>query len=87
MCRNVFKEVLLTASKNQAKIQNCSEDCVQGGEAKNEVLRNIEHNMSLVLETKKSILGSQQVSCVVHYDILLQKATNITTKCDSYFIT
>ena len=40
-------------------------------------LRDIQNNMSMVLDT----------SYLTHYDSLLQNATDIITKCDSYFIT
>ena len=61
MCQNISKEVLLSSFKNQAKIH--SEDrkgtfiqppCIKKG------LRNSNHSMSMVLDTKKSNFGNQQ---------------------------
>ena len=53
--------------------------------SKDEGLRDIEHIMSI----GNLILGvnSVTVSYLIHYDSLLQNATDIITKCDSYFIT
>ena len=52
----------------------------------NEGLRNIGHSMSKALDTNKSV-PVVTTSHLVHYDILLQNATDIITKCDSYFNT
>ena len=60
MRQNVSKSVWLTAFKNQAKIQSHSEDRVQGGERKNEKLRNIGHSTSMVLDANIFNLGSKQ---------------------------
>ena len=43
-----------------------------------ERLRDVQHSMSMVLDTRFRIF--------IHYDSLLQNATNIITICDSYFI-
>ena len=60
MCQNVSKEFLSVASENQAKTHDCSEGCVHGEGTENEGLRNLGHSMSKVLDTKKSVFGSQQ---------------------------
>ena len=49
-CQNVAKGVFLTASKNQANVQSCSEGCIQGAGTKNEGLRNIGYSISMVLD-------------------------------------
>ena len=42
----------------------------------------------MVIDTKKFHFGSKEWdSYLVHYDTLLQSATDIIKKCDSYFIT
>ena len=53
--------------------------------SKDEGLRDIGHNMSI----GNLILGvnSVTVSYLIHYDSLLQNATDIITKCDNYCIT
>ena len=44
--------------------------------------------MSMVLDTKKLVLGSQLcISHLVYYDTLFQNAIDIITKCDRYVIT
>ena len=45
--------------------------------------------MSMVLDIRKSDFGNRvlTVSYLVHYDTLLQNATDIITRCDNYFIT
>ena len=50
-----------------------------------EGLRDIGHSMNI----GDLILGvnSVTISYLINYDSLLQNATDITTKCDSYFIT
>ena len=87
-------EVLLAWFKFQAKIPGRSGVCVQGEWqkytppspplSKDEGLKNIGHSMSI----RNLIFGvnSVTVSYLIHYDSLLQNATNIITKCDSYFI-
>ena len=53
--------------------------------SEDEGLRDIGHSMSI----GNLILGvnSVTVSYLIHYDSLLQNATHIIAKCDSYFIT
>ena len=53
--------------------------------SKDEELSNLGHSMSV----RNLILGVSNVavSYLIHYDSLLQNATDIITKCDSYFIT
>ena len=53
--------------------------------SKDEGLKDIDHITSI----GNLILGvsSVTVSYLIHYDSLLQNATDINTKCDSYFIT
>ena len=53
--------------------------------SKDEGLRDIEHSMSI----GNLILGvnSVTVAYLIRYDSLLQNATDIITKCNSYFIT
>ena len=53
--------------------------------SKDEELRDIGQSMSI----RNLLLGvsSVTVSYLIHYDSLLQNATDIITKCDSYFIT
>ena len=53
--------------------------------SKDEGIKDIEHSMSI----ENLILGvyGVTVSYLIHYDSLLQNATDIITKCDSYFIT
>ena len=43
--------------------------------------------MNMVLDTEVSKSELLMVSYLVHYDTLLQKATDIITNSDSYFIT
>ena len=95
VCQNVSNEVLSAWFKFQAKIQIRSGVCVQGEWqkytrlsppfSKDERLKDIGHSMSI----GNLILGvtSVTVSCLIRYDSLLQNATDIITKCDSYFIT
>ena len=95
MWRNVNNEVLLALFKFQAKIPSCSGVCVQGEWhkytppssplSKDEGLKNIGHSMSI----RNLIFGvsSVTVSDLIPYDSLLQNATDVITKCDSYFIT
>ena len=53
--------------------------------SKDEGLKNIGHSMSI----RNLIFGvnSVTVSYLIRYDSLLQNATDVITKCDSYFIT
>ena len=93
--QHVSKKHLLTGLKFQVKIQRHSEACVQRGgqlSSKEEGLRQIEHNMSVVLGTRTQgnlflKVNSVTVSYLVHYDTLLQNATDIIAICDSCFIT
>ena len=80
MWQNVNNEVLLAWFKFQAKIPSRSGVCVQGEE-----LKNTGHSMSI----RNPIFGvsSVTVSDLICYDSLLQNATDVITKCDSYFIT
>ena len=76
------KEVLLTATKNQTKFPSHFVDCVQGGGTKNEVLSDIGHSRSMVLDTKRS---QQRLRFYISFiliryykmQILLQNATAI----------
>ena len=85
VCQNVSKEVLLTGLKIQTKIPSHSGDCLLAeGQlnafplmAKGLGIFTIEHQHG----TRPG------VSCLIHYETLLQNATDIITKCDSYFIT
>ena len=95
MWQNVNNEVLLAWFKFQAKIPSRSGVCVQGEWqkytppspplSKDEGLKNIGHSMSI----RNLIFGvnSVTVSYLICYDSLLQNATDVITKCDSYFIT
>ena len=95
MWQNVNNEVLLAWFKFQAKIPSRSGVCVQGEWqkytppspplSKDEGLKNIGHSMSI----RNLIFGvnSVTVSYLIRYDSLLQNATDVITKCDSYFIT
>ena len=86
---------MLAWFKFQAKIPNCSGVCVQGERQKHtpsfptlskvEGLRVIGHSMSI----GNLILGVSSVtfSYLIHYNSLLQNATDTITKSDSYFIT
>ena len=53
--------------------------------SKDEALKNTGHSMSI----RNLIFGvnSVTVSYLIRYDSLLQNATDVITKCDSYFIT
>ena len=51
--------------------------------SKEEGRKNTGHNMSIRI----LIFGVNSVSYLIRYDSLLQNATNVITKCDSYFIT
>ena len=50
-----------------------------------EGLKHIGHIM--IIENQILGVNSAMVSYLIRYDTLLQNATNIITKCDSYFIT
>ena len=52
---------------------------------KDEILKNIGHSMSL--RNLLFAVNSVTVSYLIHYDRLLQNATDVITKCGSYFIT
>ena len=103
VCQNFSNEVLLNFSndvllawfKFKAKTPSRSGICTQGEWqkytppspllSKDEGLRGIGHSMSI----ENLILGvnSVTVSYLIHYHSLLQNATDIITKYDSYFIT
>ena len=95
MCQNVSNEVLLGWFKFKAKIPSRFRVCVQwewqkytppsSPLSKDERLRDIGHSRSI----GNLILGVSRVtvSYLIHYDSLLQNATDIITKCDSDFIT
>ena len=95
MCQNVPNEVLLVWFKFQEKIPNRSEVYVQGEWQKHtspsppfsqdEGIKDTEHSMSI--ENLIWGVNSVTVSYLIHYDSSLQNATDITIKCDSYFIT
>ena len=74
------KGVLLTASKNQSKIQSRSEDNVRGAGTKNEGLKNICHEHedgSRYKEIYFQVPGVVMLLYVVLYDTLLQNSTAI----------
>ena len=86
---------MLVWFKFQVKMPSCSGVCVQVEWqkytlpspllSKDEGLRDIGHSINignLILS-----VTSVTVSYLIHYDSLLQNATDIITKCDSYFIT
>ena len=93
MCQNVSDEALLAWFKFQAKIPMYSGVCVQGQRqkytppspplSKVKGLRDIGHKMSI----GNLFLGaySVTVSYLIHY--LIQYATDIITKRESYFVT
>ena len=95
MGQNVNNEVLSAWFKCQAKIPSRSGVFVQGEWqkytppspplSKDEGLKNIGHNMSI----RNLIFGvnSVTVSDLIRYDSLLQNATDVITKCATYFIT
>ena len=64
VCKNIFKKILFTALKIQAKTLSRSCVFVQG-EPKNytssndERLKHFRHNMSMVIDTRKTSFGSQ----------------------------
>ena len=95
MYQNVFNEVLLVWFKYQTKISSRSGVCVleewwkytpaSSSLSKDKGLRDTENRMS----TGNLIWGinSVMVSYLIYYDSLLEIATDIITKFDSYFIT
>ena len=64
VCKNIFKKILFTVLKIQAKTLSRSCVFVQG-EPKNytssndERLKHFRHNMSMVIDTRKTSFGSQ----------------------------
>ena len=95
MWQNVNNEVLFAWFKFHAKIPSCSGVCVQGKWQKytphspplfkDEGIKNIGYSMSI----RNLIFGvnSVTVSELFCYNSLLQNATDVIAKCDSYFIT
>ena len=71
--------------KNSKPFWSMSPGRVTKNTRPSEGLNDIGHSMSI----DNLILGvnSVTVSYLIHYDSLLQNATDIITKCDSYFIT
>ena len=92
MWQNVNTEVLLTWFRFQAKIRSSSGECVHGEWqkytppspplSKDEGLKNIGRSMSI----RNLIFGfnSVTVSYLIRYDSLLQNATDVITKCNSF---
>ena len=92
MGQNVSNEFLLAWFKFQVKIPSRSGVYVQGERqkytplfpplSKDEWLRDIGHSIS----TGNLILGvnSVAVSYIIHYDSLLQNATDVITNCDDF---
>ena len=80
----MFKEVLLTEPKIQEKLPSHSGDCALGeGQL---------YALPLMVKVKRHSTQHEhgtrdEVSYLIIYDGLLQNATDIITKCDSYFIT
>ena len=95
VCQNVSNKVLLAWSKFQAKLPSRSGVCVQGEWQKcsspspplpkEEGISDIGHCSSI----GNLVLGVNSVTVLylIHYDSLLQNATDIITQCESYFIT
>ena len=95
VCQNVSNKVLLAWSKFQAKLPSRSGVCVQGEWQKysspspplpkDEGISDIGHCSSI----GNLVLGVNSVTVLylIHYDSLLQNATDIITQCESYFIT
>ena len=85
MCQNISKEVLLSSFKNQAKIHSqdrkgtfIQPPCIKKG------LRNSNHSMSMVLDTKKSNFGNQQFLRFHIWFIMARYYKNATpTTCDN----
>ena len=94
MLQNVNNDVLLAWFRFQAKIPSHSGVCVQEEWqkytppspplSKDEGLKNIGYSMRI----RNLILGvnSITVSYLIRYASLLQNATDVITKCDSFFI-
>ena len=75
-----FKGKFVSSSKNQVKIQNCSEDWFQGGGAKNEWLGNIGHSMSMSSGSQQWLRFHICFILILYYkigQILLYNATAI----------
>ena len=95
MWQNVNNEVLLAWFKFQEKNPGRSGVCVQREwekytppsppPSKGEGPKNIGHSMSI----RNQVFGvnSVTVSYLIRYDSLLQNATDVITKCATYFIT
>ena len=95
VCQNVSNKVLLAWSKFQAKLPSRSGVCVQREWQKcsspspplpkDEGISDIGHCSSI----GNLVLGVNSVTVLylIHYDSLLQNATDIITQCESYFIT
>ena len=95
MWQNVYSEVFLQSSNFRRKLQAVLEYTFRERKkilprspllSKDKGLKDIGHIMSI----RNLILcvNSVTVSYLVHYDCtLLQNATDLITKCDSYFIT
>ena len=66
MSQNVSKEILFTGPKNQVKFEANLKIVFREGDSythfKNGGLRDIGYSMGMVLDTKKSVFGSQQRS-------------------------
>ena len=81
ICQNISKKVFLKGPQFQAKMPSGSRVFIQREE----------HKYTLPLRTKETghkmcIVLVILVSYSVHYDSSLQNATDIISKCDSYFI-
>ena len=95
MCLSISYKLLLAWFKFQVKFPSRSEVGAQGEWQrynspspplfKDEELKDIGHSISI--GNLISGVNSVTVSYLIHYDSLLQKATDIITNCDSYFIT
>ena len=95
VCQNVSNKVLLAWSKFQAKLPSCSGVCVQGEWQKcsspspplpkDDGIRDTGYCSSI----RNLILGVNSVTVLysIHYESLLQNATDIITLCESYFVT
>ena len=83
---------MLAWFKFQAKVSSLSRVCVQGELQKYTSPSpplSKDEDIGRSMSIGNLILGvnSVTVSYLIHYDSLLQNATDIITKCDSYFIT
>ena len=95
MWQNVNNEVLLAWFKFQAKIPSRSGVCVQGKWqkytppsppfSKDDGLKNIGH--SVTIRNMTFGVNSVTVSDLSCFDSLLQNATDVITKWDTYFVT